>query len=47
MQTENQSEFDRELADEIQAYLALTDAELAGYGLIRSVLEYQLEQLEE
>lgn len=37
--------YDDILADEIREYLALTDDQLAGYGLVRSVLEKQLADL--
>lgn len=37
--------WDAHLAEEIREYLALADDDLAGYGLRRTDLEYQLQQL--
>lgn len=39
--------FTQELLDEVNEYLALTDDQLAGYGLERSNLEYRKAQLEQ
>lgn len=41
----SQEEMDEAIREEIRGYLELTDEELAGYGLVRSVLEYQLANL--
>lgn len=39
--------YDEVLADEIREYLALSDEQLAGYGLNRRQLEYDLSQMDD